>query len=157
MLESLQHLKTQKLRDWTTVSSVYHDDSEMQNYMGRLRRDDKATAIRVRFYGQRRRTGDQQLFLERKTHREKWTGEKSCKVQSFHLSTLEEYLPCRSGVHQPHTNVLPDCLVRVLNEICFMWNITFAVFLRPPLPRSHYATCVQMTSQEEGSSLHSPR
>ena len=74
MLESLQQLKTQKLQDWTTVSSVYFDDSEMQNYMGRLRRDDKATAIRIRFYGQRRRTGDQQLFLERKTPQREMDG-----------------------------------------------------------------------------------
>ena len=49
--------------------------------MARLRRDDRAAAIRVRIYGQRTLAGEQEVFLERKIHREAWTGEQSCKVQ----------------------------------------------------------------------------
>lgn len=48
--------------------------------MTRLRRDDRAAATRIRFYGERSEQGTQELFLERKIHREPWTGEQSCKV-----------------------------------------------------------------------------
>ena len=73
------------------MSSVYYDDREMQSYMTRLRRDDRATAIRVRFYGERAKSGEQQLYLERKTHRENWTGEKSCKVSSWTSKSSQDY------------------------------------------------------------------
>ena len=68
------------MSDWTTVSSVYYDDREMQTYLTRLRRDDQASVVRVRWYGQRTRAANQQLFVERKVHREPWTGETSNKV-----------------------------------------------------------------------------
>ena len=52
--------------------SVYHE---------RLQRDDGARLMRLRYYGPRKPSDpDQQIFVERKTHREKWTGERSVKV-----------------------------------------------------------------------------
>lgn len=65
------------------MSSVYYDNEAMDSYMSRLRRDDKATAIRIRFYGERSTSGSQEVYLERKVHREAWTGERSCKVNKF--------------------------------------------------------------------------
>ena len=62
------------------MSSIYYDNRDLDTYMSRLRRDDKAAAVRIRFYGTRSRSGGQEVFLERKTHREPWTGERSCKV-----------------------------------------------------------------------------
>lgn len=85
--ETVRKMREENQQDWTTISSVYYDDREMQNYSSRLRRDDRATAIRVRFYGERSRSELQSLYLERKTHREGWTGEKSCKV-----CTVQDFL-----------------------------------------------------------------
>ena len=64
------------------MSSVYFDNEEMDSYVSRLQREDRAAATRIRFYGQRSRSGSQEVFLERKVHREPWTGEQSCKVKA---------------------------------------------------------------------------
>ena len=53
-------------------------------YRDRLRREHGAQLLRVRWYGHRdagART--QRLWVERKTHRERWTGETSVKVHSI--------------------------------------------------------------------------
>jgi uncharacterized membrane protein YidH (DUF202 family) len=62
------------------VSSVYFDSPSFESYKRRLRMEDGAELYRVRFYGQ---TPEETptLFVERKTHREKWTGESSVKVR----------------------------------------------------------------------------
>jgi SPX domain protein involved in polyphosphate accumulation len=52
-------------------------------YHTRLAREDNARLVRVRYYGTRQigPEGEQQpVFVERKTHRERWTGERSVKV-----------------------------------------------------------------------------
>lgn len=53
-------------------------------YHTRLAREDNARLVRVRYYGSRQTgpQGEQQpVFVERKTHRERWTGERSVKVR----------------------------------------------------------------------------
>ncbi|EGW35475.1 uncharacterized protein SPAPADRAFT_58704 [Spathaspora passalidarum NRRL Y-27907] len=50
----------------------------MDLYYGRLRKDEGAEAIRLRWYGGMK---SEQIFVERKTHREDWTGEKSVKAR----------------------------------------------------------------------------
>ena len=62
------------------MSSVYMDNSQLDTYHERLRRDDNATLVRVRWYGPRSSSEEQQMFVERKVHRESWTGERSAKV-----------------------------------------------------------------------------
>ena len=59
---------------------MYFDSEDMDSYVSRLQREDRAAATRIRFYGHRSRSGSQEVFLERKVHREPWTGEQSCKV-----------------------------------------------------------------------------
>ena len=57
-------------------NSVYLDNDQLELYHGRLDKTPGAIALRLRWYG----AGDPQLvFCERKTHREKWTGEVSVK------------------------------------------------------------------------------
>ena len=70
----------QPLTDWTSISSVYFDDAEFQTYLSRMQREDGASVARVRWYGQRSSGVSQELFVERKVHREPWTGERSYKV-----------------------------------------------------------------------------
>jgi SPX domain protein involved in polyphosphate accumulation len=62
--------------DSQLVNSVYLDNVLMELYQGRLDKSPGAIALRLRWYG----TGTPELvFVERKTHRESWTGEVSVK------------------------------------------------------------------------------
>lgn len=65
-------------KDDAAISSIYFDNRDFDLYMGRLRKDEGAEAVRLRWYGGME---TQQIFVERKTHREDWTGEKSVKAR----------------------------------------------------------------------------
>ena len=60
------------------ISSIYFDNEPLDLYLGRLEKSEGAEAIRLRWYGG---MGVKQIFVERKTHREDWTGEKSVKAR----------------------------------------------------------------------------
>ncbi|KAL2217731.1 vacuolar transporter chaperone 4 [Thermoascus aurantiacus ATCC 26904] len=63
----------------TAISSVYFDNPDTwELYTGRLKKTEGAEAIRLRWYGGME---SDQIFVERKTHREDWTGEKSVKAR----------------------------------------------------------------------------
>lgn len=47
-------------------------------YLGRLEKSEGAEAVRLRWYGD---VTNSTIFVERKTHREDWTGEKSVKAR----------------------------------------------------------------------------
>jgi len=58
------------------TNSVYLDNDQLELYHGRLDKTPGAIALRLRWYG----PGDPKtVFVERKTHREKWMGETSVK------------------------------------------------------------------------------
>jgi SPX domain protein involved in polyphosphate accumulation len=58
------------------TNSVYLDNDQLELYHGRLDKTPGAIALRLRWYG----SGDPDLiFVERKTHHEKWTGSASVK------------------------------------------------------------------------------
>lgn len=62
--------------DSQMTNSVYLDNDQLELYHGRLDKTPGAIALRLRWYG----AGDPKVvFVERKTHREKWTGEVSVK------------------------------------------------------------------------------
>ncbi|KAL7409664.1 VTC domain-containing protein [Mrakia frigida] len=58
------------------ITSIYFDNDDLELYLGRLEKTEGAEAIRMRWYGG---MDTKQIFVERKTHREDWTGEKSVK------------------------------------------------------------------------------
>jgi SPX domain protein involved in polyphosphate accumulation len=60
------------------ITSIYFDNEDLELYLGRLEKTEGAQAIRLRWYGD---TSNTQIFVERKTHREDWTGEKSVKAR----------------------------------------------------------------------------
>ncbi|KAI0767984.1 SPX-domain-containing protein [Trametes elegans] len=60
------------------ISSVYFDNEDLELYLGRLEKTEGAEAIRLRWYGD---MDQKTIFVERKTHREDWTGEKSVKAR----------------------------------------------------------------------------
>ena len=75
--------------DSQLVNSTYVDNAAMELYHGRLDKTPGAIALRMRWYG----TGKPELvFVERKTHRESWTGEVSVKerfiIQESQVNSL---------------------------------------------------------------------
>lgn len=63
----------------SAITSIYYDNPETWKlYEGRLKKTEGAEAIRLRWYGGMQ---SETIFVERKTHREDWTGEKSVKAR----------------------------------------------------------------------------
>ncbi|KAL1646360.1 vacuolar transporter chaperone [Diplodia intermedia] len=63
----------------SAISSIYYDNTDTwELYTGRLKKTEGAEAIRLRWYGGME---TDTIFVERKTHREDWTGEKSVKAR----------------------------------------------------------------------------
>ncbi|KAK0556941.1 vacuolar transporter chaperone [Tilletia horrida] len=62
----------------SAITSIYYDNEDLELYLGRLEKTEGAEAIRLRWYGG---MDNKQIFVERKTHREDWTGEKSVKAR----------------------------------------------------------------------------
>jgi SPX domain protein involved in polyphosphate accumulation len=77
------------------TNSVYLDNDQLELYHGRLDKTPGAIALRLRWYG----PGDPNLvFVERKTHNEKWTGEISVK-ERFVVRPLRSVLwMCYIGI-----------------------------------------------------------
>lgn len=70
----------------SAITSVYYDNDDFELYMGRLEKTEGAEAIRMRWYGG---MDSNTVFVERKTHHEDWTGEKSVKAR---FPIKEKYL-----------------------------------------------------------------
>lgn len=62
----------------SAITSIYYDNKELDLYKGRLEKTEGAEAVRLRWYGG---MNSDLIFVERKTHREDWTGEKSVKAR----------------------------------------------------------------------------
>jgi len=77
------------------ISSIYFDNEDLELYLGRLEKTEGAEAVRLRWYGDTNVKTVSfkayvfflsisylfEIFVERKTHREDWTGEKSVKAR----------------------------------------------------------------------------
>ncbi|KAJ1480086.1 VTC domain-containing protein [Baffinella frigidus] len=61
--------------DSQLVNSVYFDNRQMQLYHGRMDKTPGAIALRLRWYG----TEIKNVYVERKTHLDSWTGNVSVK------------------------------------------------------------------------------
>ncbi|KAF7588418.1 vacuolar transporter chaperone [Aspergillus hancockii] len=90
-------LKKEFEEEDTAISSIYYDNPETwELYQGRLKKTEGAEAIRLRWYGGMK---SDQIFVERKTHREDWTGEKSVKARfSLKEKHVNAYLSGRITV-----------------------------------------------------------
>ncbi|KAH7119025.1 VTC domain-containing protein [Dendryphion nanum] len=65
--------------DDSAITSIYFDNTDTwELYMGRLKKTEGAEAIRLRWYGG---MTNENIYVERKTHREDWTGEESVKAR----------------------------------------------------------------------------
>ena len=66
----------------TRITSIYFDSGDMSLYKERLKRAEGAQLLRTRWYGTTMPTGDKIIFLELKTHHEKWVAQKSVKERA---------------------------------------------------------------------------
>ncbi|RCI14582.1 hypothetical protein L249_6810 [Ophiocordyceps polyrhachis-furcata BCC 54312] len=75
----------------SAITSIYFDNPDTwELYQGRLKKTEGAEAIRLRWYGGMQ---TETIFVERKTHREDWTGEKSVKARfSLKEKNVNAYL-----------------------------------------------------------------
>ncbi|PFH60201.1 hypothetical protein XA68_11330 [Ophiocordyceps unilateralis] len=75
----------------SAITSIYYDNPDSWDlYEGRLKKTEGAEAIRLRWYGGMQ---TENIFVERKTHREDWTGEKSVKARfSIKEKNVNAYL-----------------------------------------------------------------
>ncbi|KAJ3097239.1 vacuolar transporter chaperone [Phlyctochytrium planicorne] len=69
------------------LNSIYFDNDDLFLYHNRMRRDEGAQNLRFRWYGKREEATE--VWVERKTHHEDWTGEKSIKER---FPIKEKYL-----------------------------------------------------------------
>lgn len=66
----------------TPITSVYFDSADMSLYNKRLARAEGAQLLRARWYGNNMPKGNGIIFLELKTHHEKWVSNKSVKERA---------------------------------------------------------------------------
>ena len=66
----------------TKINSVYFDAPDMNLYKHRLARAEGAQLLRARWYGNTMPVGERIIFLELKTHHERWVAQKSVKERA---------------------------------------------------------------------------
>ena len=72
------------------ITSIYFDNDQFELYQGRIEKSEGAEALRLRWYGGKDQT---EIFIERKTHREDWTGESSVKSRfALKEKNVNDYL-----------------------------------------------------------------
>jgi uncharacterized membrane protein YidH (DUF202 family) len=91
----------------SAISSIYYDNTDTwELYEGRLKKTEGAEAIRLRWYGG---MDVDTIFVERKTHREDWTGEKSVKARfSLKEKYVNDFLAGRYTVDQAFEKMKKD-------------------------------------------------
>lgn len=97
----------------TRITSIYFDSDDMSLYKERIARAEGAQLLRARWYGPTMPTGDKIIFVELKTHHEKWVGNKSVKerasVQAKDMVTfLEPVRWLREDAQQMVIRAKPD-------------------------------------------------
>ena len=98
-------------KDSQLVNSVYLDSPSLELYHGRLAKLPGAVALRLRWYG----TGEpEEVFVERKTHRDAWTGDASVK-ERFRVLPGDVPRPLRAEYEPPAD--LPAAERRLAREV----------------------------------------
>ena len=91
----------------SAITSIYYDNTDTwELYEGRLKKSEGAEAIRLRWYGG---MDSDTIFVERKTHREDWTGEKSVKARfSLKEKNVNAFLEGRMTTKQAFEKMRRD-------------------------------------------------
>lgn len=91
----------------SAITSIYYDNVDTwELYEGRLKKTEGAEAIRLRWYGGMQ---NETIFVERKTHREDWTGEKSVKARfTLKEKNVNDFMAGKMTVEQAFAKMRKD-------------------------------------------------
>ena len=91
----------------SAITSIYYDNTDTwELYEGRLKKTEGAEAIRLRWYGGME---NETIFMERKTHREDWTGEKSVKARfTLKEKNVNDFMLGKMTVEQAFAKMRKD-------------------------------------------------
>eukprot|EP00980_Cylindrotheca_fusiformis_P002760 scaffold657_cov108-Cylindrotheca_fusiformis.AAC.1 len=137
-MESLEDDKLWKNLS-SKISSVYFDSPSMCLYKDRIVRKEGAQLLRARWYGQKP-TGDDILFLELKTHHEKWVGATSVKeratVMEKHMAAFLErvkwsYADAESIVSEANPEMKEEELSKAASLLLCMHDLVVEKDLAP--------------------------
>lgn len=123
------------------ISSIYFDNDNFDLYRGRLEKSEGAQAVRLRWYGSMDQT---EVFVERKTHREDWTGETSVKerfpIKEKHVNAYlsGEYTMQRTLQKMRDRNEKPDKDIAELEQLAAEVQQTVAEMGLKPMVRTFY-------------------
>ena len=139
----------------SAISSVYFDNIDnMCMYKERIKRSEGAQLFRVRWYGKHKPTGNAHVFLELKTHHEKWINTKSIKervtIQEHDMNLFLQHdkepwdvetVAARDivlrGASRNKKPLEGEHLEKQVELICTMHNLVVAKNLKPCV-RSQY-------------------
>ncbi|KAJ1611019.1 hypothetical protein OJ253_1001 [Cryptosporidium canis] len=78
-VEGHQVIDPKTIEESQAITSVYLDNTNAECFYNRISRFEDAQLFRLRWYGSNSGAKEKEIFMERKTHHEGWTGEKSAK------------------------------------------------------------------------------
>jgi SPX domain protein involved in polyphosphate accumulation len=109
------------------ITSVYFDSADMGLYKKRIARIEGAQLLRARWYGNKMPTGDGIIFLELKTHHEKWVSNKSVKERAaVKESDMQEFLrPIRWTIHDAQAMIARASPTLGSDELAKSANLLF--------------------------------
>ncbi|KAL3921630.1 MAG: hypothetical protein SGILL_002649 [Bacillariaceae sp.] len=156
--EELNLLEKDKL--WNTlateISSVYYDTyPDAKLYHDRIARKESASLFRVRWYGFTKPKGDEKLFLELKTHHEKWIDAPSVKervnICEKHMKlflerkpwTINDALPI---VVEGNPKLKGDDLDKAVELILRMHELVVEKDLRPRVRSVYHRAALQSST-----------
>lgn len=70
------------LEESQLLSSIYFDSTDVQCYVERIHRMERARLVRFRWYGDNNGEPDKDIFVERKVHHEVWSVDQSAKERA---------------------------------------------------------------------------
>lgn len=144
----------------TPISSVYFDSAKLDLYKSRIVRDEGSQLLRARWYGTKPE-GKQPIFLELKTHHEKWVNSKSVKERvSIQAQDMDAFLSSAQWtfdealtVVTPVNPTLSDVdLEKAADLLLTMHNMVVDLGLRPCV-RSVYKRAAFQSAQSNSLRL----
>ena len=125
--------------DAQLTNSVYLDNDQLELYHGRLDKQQGAIALRLRWYATGEPTG--LVFVERKTHRDKWTGETSAKERFIVSATKHPILEAQifSKNVCSHTYTCTRCPSSQKHITCLQNIYALHPLLLPPNLQVHFS------------------
>jgi len=155
--QDLKRLEGDKLWNLaSTISSVYFDSDDFRLYRERLARHEGAQLFRIRWYGDKP-SGDELVFLELKTHHEKWINTTSVKERVnirerdvyFFLSTNFSTHDAKDMVQSANPKLTGKSLTKAVDLLVTMHNLVIKFKLRPCVRSKYQRVAFQSPESNE--------